>query len=775
MKARLCRKKWAAPAALIALLVGTMIAAVAYACVTLPGPLFTTDYSTVVLDEHGAILRAFLNSQEQWILPDDGSPIPEKLKIAVITFEDKRFESHLGVDPLAVLRAVYQNIRHGGRVSGASTITMQVARLMRPKERTVRNKLLEMAQAVAIELSYSKDEILKAYLMHAPYGGNIIGYRTASLRYFGKEPGKLSWAEAATLAVLPNNPGHINPIQNPEGLRRKRDGLLLALHQAGHIDEATYSLAVAEPVPQGQHAFPLSAPHLAERLARNSSDTVIRTTIDKDIQDLATVLLKAHIGGLARHGVENGAVLIADTATGAVKAYVASHDYFDKERAGMVDGVQMKRSSGSILKPFLYALAMDEGLIVPESVLPDIPTSYGGFTPHNADGSFAGVVRVREALTRSLNAPAVHLLSEYGVENFYSFLTKAGSRLTRQPHEYGLSLILGSSESSLWELACLYRGLGTMGRSWDIHVLPGAAGNREKQLISPGAAYLVLDILKDVRRPGLEGNWRAYPSSSPLAWKTGTSYGSRDAWAVGVSPQWTIAVWVGNFSGGSVSGLTGVDSAGPLLFQVFNRLPKDPYGLWFARPEADLVEVSVSPATGYRLQGVAQNTARAQAPASAKPLRYSPYERTLFVTGDERMMVCSLCWDRQDVKTIQKVVYPLEIARHLGGAARQYVLPPHNPDCPALAGENPISITYPQPSSLIFIPRGADGQYQQIKLEALHASQGKGLFWYLDGTYLGQTRGIHHQAVSLEPGSHILYLVDEDGYAKTVSFRTERR
>ena len=211
-------------------------------------------------------------------------------------------------------------------------------------------------------------------------------------------------------------------------------------------------------------------------------------------------------------------------------------------------------------------------------------------------------------------------------------------------------------------MACLYRGLGTMGRSWDIHVLPGAAGNREKQLISPGAAYLVLDILKDVRRPGLEGNWRAYPSSSPLAWKTGTSYGSRDAWAVGVSPQWTIAVWVGNFSGGSVSGLTGVDSAGPLLFQVFNRLPKDPYGLWFARPEADLVEVSVSPATGYRLQGVAQNTARAQAPASAKPLRYSPYERTLFVTGDERMMVCSLCWDRQDVKTIQKVVYPLEIA-----------------------------------------------------------------------------------------------------------------
>ena len=295
-----------------------------------------------------------------------------------------------------------------------------------------------------------------------------------------------------------------------------------------------------------------------------------------------------------------------------------------------------------------------------------------------------------------------------------------------------------------------------------------------KQLISPGAAYLVLDILKDVRRPGLEGNWRAYPSSSPLAWKTGTSYGSRDAWAVGVSPQWTIAVWVGNFSGGSVSGLTGVDSAGPLLFQVFNRLPKDPYGLWFARPEADLVEVSVSPATGYRLQGVAQNTARAQAPASAKPLRYSPYERTLFVTGDERMMVCSLCWDRQDVKTIQKVVYPLRSRATWAVRLGSTSLPPHNPDCPALAGKTPSASRIPNPPAC-FSSRGADGyQYQQIKLEALHASQGKGLFWYLDGTY------------SARPGAstirqcpwnraHILYLVDEDGYAKTVSFRTERR
>ncbi|MGI6149818.1 MAG: penicillin-binding protein 1C [Firmicutes bacterium] len=769
------RKGAALAAALLVLILAVLGGAVLSALSTLPDPLFAADYSTVVLDENGAILRVFLNSQEQLILPDDGRPIPPKLQAAVITYEDKRFERHWGVDPLAVMRALYQNIRHRDRISGASTITMQVARLMRPKERTVKNKLLEMFQALAIELRYRKDEILKFYLVHAPYGGNIIGYRTAALRYFGKEPEKLSWAEAATLAVLPNNPANISPSQNPERLRDKRDNLLRTLHEAGYIDTETYTLALAEPVPQGQHPFPLSAPHLAERLARNSDDSIIHTTISKDIQDQAALLLKNHIAALERFGVENGAVLITETATGEVKAYVASHDYFDSERAGMIDGVQMKRSSGSILKPFLYALAIDQGLIIPESVLPDIPTSYSGFTPHNADGTFSGVVRAREALVRSLNAPAVHLLSLYGVDKFYHFLREAGVQLQRQPHEYGLSLVLGSSESSLWELSCLYRGLGTFGRAWDISVLKDRKPEQTQPLISIGAAYLVLDILKDVRRPGLESQWQAYGSSLPIAWKTGTSYGSRDAWAVGVTPQWTIAVWVGNFSGGSIPGLTGVDSAAPLLFQLLNRLPKNPYQTWFSRPDDDLMDVAVSPVTGYRLQGTALETVPAAAPASAKPLRYSPYERTLFVTLDEGMMVCSLCWNRQDLKTVQKVIYPLEVARYLGGAPGQYILPPHNPDCPALKAENPITVVYPQPSSLLFIPRGTDGEYQRVKLEALHANPGKRLFWYIDDAYLGQTQGSHHQLVSLENGWHRLYLVDEDGYTRNVSFRTERR
>ena len=275
----------------------------------------------------------------------------------------------------------------------------------------------------------------------------------------------MSWAEAATLAVLPNNPANVNPMQNADQLKIKRDQLLLRLRRAEIIDQETYELAAAEPLPESQMPFPLSAPHLAESLKRSEDQDIITTTIDKDLQDWATKVLQRYIAELSRHGIKNGALLIADTATGAVKAYVASQDYFDNDNFGKIDGVQMRRSGGSTLKPFLYALAMDEGLIGPTSVLPDAPISYGGYTPYNSDRSFNGIVRAGTALIRSLNAPAVYLLNQYGVKNFYDFLKAAGLKgLTKTHQDYGLSLVLGGCEVSLWELCALYRGLGTLGR-----------------------------------------------------------------------------------------------------------------------------------------------------------------------------------------------------------------------------------------------------------------------------------------------------------------------
>jgi penicillin-binding protein 1C len=757
--------------------------AAALLAVPLPEPLFAQDYSTIVLDEQGRILRVFLNQNQQWALPDDGSEIPYKLKTAVVHYEDKRFYQHFGVDLLALARALYQNAVHRQRVSGASTITMQVARLMQPKPRTVKSKLIEMAQAVKIEWKYSKDEILKLYLLHAPYGSNIIGYRTASLRYFGKEPENLSWAEAATLAVLPNNPANVNPMQNADQLKIKRDQLLLRLRRAEIIDQETYELAAVEPLPESQMPFPLSAPHLAESLKRSEDQDIITTTIDKDLQDWATKVLQRYIAELSRHGIKNGALLIADTATGAVKAYVASQDYFDNDNFGKIDGVQMRRSGGSTLKPFLYALAMDEGLIGPTSVLPDAPISYGGYTPYNSDRSFNGIVRAGTALIRSLNAPAVYLLNQYGVKNFYDFLKAAGLKgLTKTHQDYGLSLVLGGCEVSLWELCALYRGLGTLGRFTDLHVLKlpeGQGPSGDAQLITPGSAYLVLEILAEVARPGLEHHWQNYASGVPLAWKTGTSYGSRDAWAAGVSPQWTVAVWVGNFDGSEAKGLTGIDAAAPLLFQVFNGLDKNPYQPWFACPEDALVEIEVSAATGYRLKTEeGQHTAKTETimvPQAAKPLRYSPYERTVYLNLAETMQVCSLCWDRDDLKAVLRLDFPPEIRALLNTVSQGPALPPHNPECPASKQHNPVSIAYPQPNSYIFIPRDASGQYQRISMEVLHADPGATIFWYLDEQYLGETTGGHTINLAPDTGWHRLYVIDTAGNSQAVIFYAERR
>ncbi|NMB39574.1 MAG: penicillin-binding protein 1C [Firmicutes bacterium] len=748
----------------------------------IPEPLFPDDYSKLVLDEHGQILRVFLNKEEQWILPDDGRDIPFRLRTAVIQYEDKRFEKHWGIDPFALGRAVYQNIVSRSRISGASTITMQVARLMQPKPRTIRNKLIEMVQAVAFEFKYTKDEILKLYLLHAPYGSNIIGYRTASLRYFGKEPENLSWAEAAVLAVLPNNPANINPMQNQDKLKEKRDGLLKNLFESGLIDHTAYTLAAAEPIPQGQYSFTLSAPHLAEKLARNCPDSIIKTTIDKTVQDKVTSLVKEYVNSLGHKGVKNGAVLVTDTATGHVKAYAASQDYLDNSNLGKIDGIQMSRSAGSTLKPFLYALAMDQGLIIPESVIPDIPASYGGYTPYNADRSFSGLVRADKALIRSLNAPAVYLLNQYGLNNFYRFFQSVGlNSLNREANDYGLSIILGSLEISLWELSRLYHGLANYGEFLDQLIVSEQVNLNsqsvfgKKRLITPGSAYLVLDILKEVERPGLDYYWREYQSGSPVAWKTGTSYGNRDAWAVGVSPQWVIAVWVGNFSGEEVSGLSGIDSAAPLLFQVFAQLGKNSYQKWFLKPENELKEIAVSKDTGYRLQGETSETKMALASVAALPLEYSPYEKVLFLNGSESMQVCSLCWDRDDMRTVRRLIYPPYISLYFAKSGVDYSLPPHNPDCPALKRENSISFIYPKHGSYIFIPKDIDGEYQKITLQIAHGEKESRIFWYLDDSYLTETVDNHQVSILLETGWHQLYVVDGVGNSKSISFYSERR
>ena len=742
-------------------------------------PLFKGDYSAVILDEQGEILRVFLNTAEQWHMPpDEAVPVPAKLVSAVLCFEDKYFYLHGGVNPYALLRAAAQDISSRSTVSGASTLTMQLARLLKPKSRTIFNKLLEIFQALKIEALYSKEQILKLYLDHAPYGGNIIGYRTAALKYFGKWADHLTWGEAALLAILPNAPAVIAPGLDNSRLEEKRNRLLKKMLDLKIIDRETLNISLAEPVPVTIKDFPMSAPHLAAALQLQHQGMYVKTTINKQLQDDLTVLVaqqKEHLGYL---GVKNVAVLVVETGSGKVRAYIGSQDFFDRETQGQVDGVMAPRSTGSILKPFLYALCMDEGMILPGSLLKDVETHFGSFSPVNSNFRYSGLVPAREALIRSLNVPAVRLLSEYGLYKFYMFLKRAGmSTLFRPYFDYGLPLIIGGAEATVFDMAALFRGLGNYGTFSPLKLLEGE-GDAEKglSLISPGAAWLVLDILKEVSRPEAEYYWQQYQEQWPLAWKTGTSYGQRDAWSIGVSPQWTIAVWAGNFSGEGNPNLKSGNSAAPLLFNVFNYLPKSrEKAHWFARPDTVLTLVKVCKDTGYLATAECPATEYVPAPQFMRSFVPCRYHKTVYVTTDEKYSVCSLCWEPGKYKKVSRLLYPPDVVQYLRTRGQLINrIPPHKPDCPGLVNTKAVQILYPLENSKLWIPRDFYGTYEKITCKVAHRNTNQVVFWYLDSVYIKETTGDHNLALSLDKGWHELLVIDQDGQQDNVKFFVDK-
>jgi len=738
--------------------------------------IFPDDYSTEILDSNNRILRIFLNRKEQWhLIPDSKIDIPDKLEQSVITFEDKRFFSHNGVDGIAILRAIISNIINRRYISGASTITMQTARLSANRKRTLYSKVIESLQAFKIEKKFDKKKILKLYLNHAPYGGNIIGYRTACLRYWGKYPDELTWAEAATLAVLPNNPSMINPVRKNDLLKNKRDRLLKTLLDRGYIDEENYELSLLEEVPHGQIPFDLSAPHLCRDLNSRYQGKQVKTTIDKNLQDKITDIVQRYSLLQQKIGINNAAALVIETKSGKVRAYVGSQDFFDTAYNGSVDGVRSLRSYGSVLKPFLYALSFDEKIIIPESLMKDIPTYYGSFSPFNADMKFSGVVRAKNALIRSLNVPAVRLLYTFGQYKFYLFLEEAGlSNLFRNPDDYGLTIILGGAEASLWDIAKLYRGIGNMGDFSGIYVLEQDSLKKENRLISQGASYLTLDILRDVNRPEIEYYWNRFSNQYPIAWKTGTSYGFRDAWACGVTPEWTIVVWLGNFTGKGNPSLGGASTAGPLLFEIFNALKKN--GEWFEKPELYLEPVTICSKTGYCATDICPETSISYMPRNYRSLIPCPYHKTLFLNNAATEQVCSQCWQHGDIKEVVKLVYPPEVIQYLKILGQPFFsVPPHRKDCPTIGSFNPIDLVYPTNGSTLFLPKGISGQFEKIVMRAAHSNYQSEIYWYIDGVFIGSTidnnsANRHTIALSMAEGKHSLTIVDDSGYKKSIEF-----
>jgi len=752
-------------------LISLFVLILIYLIIPVPDPLFPDQYSTVVLDEDGNILRAFLNRNQQWYFPPNKKlKIPKKLEKAVLAFEDRYFYYHPGFNPVSLGRAAVKNIASGKIKSGASTITMQLVRLALKNRRNIWNKFLEVLQAVKLEIRYSKNELLRMYIENAPYGGNIIGYQAAALKYFKKNLEQLTWSEATILAVLPNSPGLISPAINREKLIKKRNSLLKKLLNRKIINSQTYNLSIQEPITNQLFSFFITAPHLAQtlkdRLGIHSG--YIRTTIKKEFQVHIEQLLTRHLNFLHSQGIQNGAVLVAETRTGKVRAYLGSQDFFDSQNGGQNDGIFSSRSTGSILKPFLYALALDEGIILPPTLIKDIPSYFGTFSPSNANKKYDGLVTAKEALIKSLNVPASRLLNTYGIHEFYLFLKTAGmTTLFRKPDEYGLTLILGGAEANLYDLVKIYCGLGNGGNFIPLTIqIPSKKTSRPQgiKLISPEACYLTLNMLKEVKRPGAEYYWEQYDNQFPVAWKTGTSYGQRDAWSAGVTPQWTVAVWVGNFSGEGNPNLSGASCAAPLMFDIFNYLPKSTGKHWFAKSGLVFRTEKICMDTGFKAGSSCQRTILINSPRTKLPLKTCPYHKTIFVTLDEKFSVCSLCWESDKKKPVKKIIFTPDVAQYLrekGVILSQ--IPPHQKKCPGLNESKSMQIIYPTQKSKIWIPRDFGGKLQKITLQVAHGIQNRPVYWYIDNIYRGKTIKSHKIALTLEKGWHKLLVVDSEG------------
>ena len=707
------------------------------------------NYSQVVLDRRGVILSVFLNDKEEFHLKYDGE-IPETLKTAVINYEDKKFYSHLGVDYPRIVKSFFNNL-FGGKKMGASTISMQVVKALEPAKRTYFNKLIEIVKAYKLENEFSKEEILKIYLNNAPYGSNIVGYSTAIKMYFNKNVNDLSYAEASLLAVLPNSPGILNLKKNNDKLEAKRNRLLKTLLDRNLIDERQYKFSLLEKFPTKIYYYDKKAPQFSIFLKNKYKDKIIKSTLDYKLQKKIEQIVFEYSSSMKNIGINNAAVLVLNNKTKEVLAYVASQDFNDKKNNGEIDGLQAKRAPASLLKPFLFALSIDEGLIVPDSIYPDVPIYFGNFYPKNSNNKFTGMVRIEEALTKSLNIPFVKLLSDYGVDKFYYFLEDNDKYPESSFDKFGLSLILGTREMRAVDIAKLYMGLANYGEISDLKYVLDEDQPKTHKGFSKGASYITLDTLTRVVRPG---NENLYTRERPISWKTGTSYGMKDAWSVGVSPDYTVLVWLGNFNQKPIFSLSGVETAGNLLFRIFNVV--DLHSKTFEKPVNDLKEIEIDEKTGYR-KFYEVESKKVLYPKDAKLLRISPYYKKIFV--DENNIEIDSRNSNFD-KRIEKIVieYPIEVADYyfLNGVKEN----------------KSVKIAYPSQDLKIFVPRDFDG-YKKISVK-LYNPNNEFVYWYIDESYIGFSNE-SEKFLELDAGEHKLTIVTEDGKTDEVKFKINKR
>lgn len=730
----------------------------------LPGP---PPASTLITDRDGKIVHAFLAPDEQWRVQASLIEISPLLKKAILYKEDKYFYYHPGINPIAIGRALLRNQFTSGRRSGASTITMQVAKMLSPKKRNFSNKIVEALRALQLEWHYTKDDILQMYFNLLPYGGNIVGIKTASLLYFNKNPDHLSLAEITAMSIIPNKPGKLVIGQHNDVITDQRNRWLNRMAEADVFSAKEIEDALMEPLTATRGRFPKMAGHLAYKLRKGEAG-ILASTLNLNMQLKAEKLVQDYVRSLQAYRINQAAVIIMDNKTRQVLAYVGSANFFDSTQQGEVNGAAAIRQPGSTLKPLLYGLAIDAGLTTPKMGIADVAVNYGGYTPENYDQRFNGQVSMQYALAQSLNIPAVKMLHALGKDKMVNTLMQCDfNQVKKDQRKLGLSLILGGCGNNLEELTALFCAMANQGEYAKPVFLVKDPTAKPQRILSPAASFMITDILSKIQRPDFPIHWQATASLPRIAWKTGTSYGRRDAWSIGYNQQYTVGVWAGNFSGEGVADLSGAQIATPLLFKIFNSIDNNSQAGWFEQPE-DCPLRTVCSESGMPPADYCTNLVTDYYIPLVSPSQTCNNRQQIWTSADDKTSYCLHCRPAIGYKTrwIARNAPELEAWYSEKQIAFEKA-PPHFEECEKLFEGNGPKIQSPDHAAEYFLDATDP---QPLQLKCLAGSDVNRVFWYINKRYYKSGLPTEKLYFIPEKGPNHVSVTDDKGRQSSVQF-----
>jgi penicillin-binding protein 1C len=724
------------------------------------------DYSSILTDNKGEVINASLTVDQKWRMKTELEEISPLLRKTIIAKEDKYFYSHPGINLVAVGRAFFKNLFRWKRTSGASTITMQVARALEHRKRTLPNKIIEMFRALQLEWKYDKDEILQLYLNLVPYGGNIEGVKAAAFLYFNKNPDHLSLAEITALSIIPNRPSSLVIGKNNDRIREERNRWLKKFSEEKVFTEKEIDDALAEPLTASRGTVPHYTPHLFYKLSRQQKG-LIQTHIDLNTQLKTEKIVEDYVRVQRLRNIRNAAVIVIDNRTHKVITYVGSSGFNDTLDGGQVNGAAAVRQPGSTLKPLLYALCFDEGLLTPKTVMPDVPVNYEGYAPENYDQKFNGYVTIQYALEHSLNIPAVKSLNLLGKEKMVQELVRCHFRqIGKDRKKLGLSMILGGCGTTLEELTGLFSSFANEGK----FIQPSYSHEDSLQpaisLISPAANYMINDILSKVNRPDFPLNWTATERMPKIAWKTGTSYGRRDGWSIGYNKNYTVGVWTGNFSGAGVTDLSGANIATPLLFRIFNTIDYNNDKEWFSQP-ADCDIRQVCSETGLPPSEHCTNLTTDYFIPLISTTKLCHNWQEMMVSPDEKIVYCKSCAPATGYKKKwYKIVEPEMQSWFEENRIVYQHIPPHNPDCELIFKGNAPFIHFPVNGVEYLINKKKPEPLQLVCKTANDVSK---VYWYINDKFYKASLAGEKQFFIPEEGPVKISCTDDKGRNRNVT------